>query len=115
MLLDAAVIEGDPVAAASAVALTYTSDDTPGIRARSRWSSGFCARRRARATIFGMTVSHFRFAKSETRDLAERARVAERRLGEPAEWLVDNSRFFTAVVVIAALLAAVAVALSFVR
>ena len=31
-MLDAAVIGGDPVAAASAVALSYTSDDAPGIR-----------------------------------------------------------------------------------
>ena len=61
-----------------------------------------------------MTVSHFRFAKSNTRELAERART-ELRLGEPTEWLASNARFYTALVAIAALLAAVALALTVAR
>ena len=64
-----------------------------------------------------MTVSHFRFAKTETRDLAERART-ELRLGEPPEgieWLASPGAFFTAFAVIAALLALVALVLSVAR
>ena len=61
-----------------------------------------------------MTVSHFRFAKTETRDLAERART-ELRLGEPTAWLASPGAFFTAFAVIAALLALVALVLSVAR
>ena len=61
-----------------------------------------------------MTVSHFRFAKTETRDLAERART-ELRLGEATEWLASPGAFFTAFAVIAALLALAALVLSVAR
>jgi hypothetical protein len=57
-----------------------------------------------------MTVSHFRVAKSETRDLAERDLVglSGLRLGQPTEWKMSNESFFTAFVVIAAGLTLVA-------
>jgi hypothetical protein len=58
-----------------------------------------------------MTVSRFRVAKSETRDLVDRERLRPRSLGEPTEWHMTNATFFTAFVAIAALLAALALAL----
>jgi hypothetical protein len=60
----------------------------------------------------GMTVSRLRVAKSETRDLAERDRVAlMRNLNQPTDWQMSNKSFFTAFVVIAAILAAIALIL----
>ena len=60
----------------------------------------------------GMTVSRLRVAKSETRDLAERDRVAlMRNLNQPTDWQMSNRSFFTAFVVIAAILAAIALIL----
>jgi hypothetical protein len=57
-----------------------------------------------------MTVTHMRFEKSQTRDLAERSRVALR-LGEVPAWHASNAVFFTAFVVVAAMLAVFALAL----
>ena len=59
-----------------------------------------------------MTVSRLRVAKSETRDLAERDRVhLMRALNHPTDWKMSNRSFFTAFVVIAALLAVLALIL----
>jgi hypothetical protein len=59
-----------------------------------------------------MTVSRLRVAKSETREFAERYRAGmsfgER---ETDEWRMSNGTFFTAFVVIAALLTVLAIAL----
>ena len=57
-----------------------------------------------------MTVSRLRVAKSETREFAERYR-AGMSLGETDEWRMSNSTFFTAFVVIAAVLTVLAIAL----
>jgi len=54
--------------------------------------------------------SYLRLTKSETRDLADREYRA-RLLGRPEEWHMSNSTFFTAFVVIAALLATLALVL----
>jgi hypothetical protein len=53
-----------------------------------------------------MTVTHLRFAKSTTRDLAERSRVGRipLRLGEPEAWHTSNAAFLIALVAIAAML-----------
>jgi len=63
-----------------------------------------------RAKISAMTVSRLRLAKTETRDFAERDRVGQftSRLGETCEWNMTNRGFFTAFVVIAAVLATLA-------
>jgi hypothetical protein len=58
-----------------------------------------------------MTVSRLRVAKSETRDMAERDRVQLGLLHEPTEWHMSNAKFFTAFVVILALLATLALVL----
>ena len=59
-----------------------------------------------------MTVTHLRFAKSTTRDLAERSRVGPLlRLGEPEAWHDRNGWFFAGFVAIAAVLAVFALAL----
>ena len=60
-----------------------------------------------------MTVSRLRVAKSETRDLAERDRLAVRRLtlGEPSDWQMSNAAFFGAFVAIAGVLAVLALVL----
>ena len=57
-----------------------------------------------------MTVSQMRLLKSETRDMADYARASGDRLriGYPEEWQMKNSTFFTAFVVIAAVLAIIA-------
>lgn len=62
---------------------------------------------------FAMTMSRLRFAKSETRDFADRDRLlmSELRLGDPSEWGMRTSTFFTAFVAIAAGLAALALIL----
>jgi DNA topoisomerase I len=60
MLLDAAVIDGDPVAAASAVALSYTSDDEPGIRRVRRGKSFTYVDSRGRAVRERNTLSRIR-------------------------------------------------------
>ena len=60
MLLDAAVIEGDPVAAANAVALSYTSDDTPGIRRVRRGKAFTYVDSRARSVRDRSTLSRIR-------------------------------------------------------
>ncbi|MGE0872128.1 MAG: hypothetical protein AB7P03_26455 [Kofleriaceae bacterium] len=59
-----------------------------------------------------MTVSRFRVARTETRDLADRERVGtfSNRFAEPVEWTMSNRSFFSAFVVIAAVLAVVALA-----
>ncbi len=50
-----------------------------------------------------------RFAKSETRDLADADRLAIRRgWGEPTEWNMKGSTFFTAFIAIAAFLTVLA-------
>ena len=61
-----------------------------------------------------MSTSFVRFGKTETRDLAERART-ELRLGEPPAWLTSNGTFFMVFVAIAALLAALGIVLSVAR
>lgn len=59
-----------------------------------------------------MTVSRLRVAKSETRDLAERDRVAlMRAINQPTDWKMSNRSFFTAFVVIAAFLTVLALIL----
>jgi hypothetical protein len=60
-----------------------------------------------------MTVTHLRFAKSTTRDMAERSRVGPLtlKLGEPEAWHESNSWFFVAFVAIAGALALFALAL----
>ena len=59
---------------------------------------------------FGMTG--LRIAKSETRDLADRDRVALRRaLNQPTDWQMSNSTFFVAFVVVAAVLTILALVL----
>lgn len=57
-----------------------------------------------------MTASRMTFPKSETRDFADQDRLSMTRLGygEPTEWKVSNRSFFTAFVVIAAVLAMLA-------
>jgi hypothetical protein len=56
-----------------------------------------------------MTVTHMRFEKSQTRDLAERSRALQ--LREVEAWHTNNATFFAAFVVIAAMLAVFALAL----
>ena len=58
-----------------------------------------------------MTVSRLRVAKSETRDMAERDRIQLGLIHEPTEWHMSNAKFFTAFVVILALLAVLALVL----
>jgi hypothetical protein len=60
-----------------------------------------------------MTVSSFRVAKSETRELADRDHVGRSglRLSEPTEWRMSNETFFTAFVVICGSLALLALLL----
>lgn len=55
-----------------------------------------------------MTISQLRIAKSETRNMAEQGRV---RVGEPPDWGMTNTTFFTAFVAIAAALAIAALIL----
>jgi hypothetical protein len=50
------------------------------------------------------SASYLRLTKSETRELGEHEYRA-RRLGQPDEWSMSNGWFFTAFVVIAALVA----------
>jgi len=59
-LLDSAVIEGDPVAAASAVALSYTSDEEPGIRRVRRGKAFTYVDPRGRAVRDRNTLSRIR-------------------------------------------------------
>lgn len=59
-----------------------------------------------------MASSMIRFAKSETRDLADADRLAiQRSWGEPTEWNMKGSTFFTAFVVIGVLLTVIALVL----
>lgn len=59
-----------------------------------------------------MASSMIRFAKSETRDLADADRlVIQRAWGEPTEWNMKGSTFFTAFIVIAAALTVLALLL----
>ncbi len=58
-----------------------------------------------------MTVSRLRIAKSETRDFAERDRVAlsrSRSWDSPVEWRMSNATFFGVFVAILAVLAVIA-------
>jgi hypothetical protein len=58
-----------------------------------------------------MTVTHLRFAKSTTRDLAERGRMAmSLRLGEPEPWHASNATFLIGLVAIGAMLTVFALA-----
>ena len=54
-----------------------------------------------------MSASYLRVTKSETRELADREYRA-RRIDQPTEWQMSNGAFFTAFVVIAAVLAVLA-------
>lgn len=66
----------------------------------------------ARGDHFSMASSMIRFAKSETRDLADADRLAVRRSwGEPTEWTMKSSTFFAAFVVIGAVLTLLALIL----
>ena len=57
-------------------------------------------------------MTSLRFAKSETRDLAERDRVRlARALNQPTDWHMSNSTFFVAFVAIAAVLTILALVL----
>lgn len=60
-----------------------------------------------------MTITRLRFAKSETRDLADRDQLESMglRLGEPAEWRMSDNVFFAAFVAIAGALALLALIL----
>lgn len=58
-----------------------------------------------------MTVTSLRFAKSETRTFADRHRVSTSGSGNDLEWNLSNRSFFSAFVVIAALLAVAALVL----
>lgn len=59
-----------------------------------------------------MASSMIRFAKSETRDLADADRLAiHRSWGEPTEWTMKGSTFFTAFVAIGVLLTILALVL----
>jgi len=62
---------------------------------------------------FSMSVSHLSLTKSETRELAEKdyRNLLASRLGEPTDWKMNNSFFFTAFVGIAAVLAVLALVL----
>src|SRR6187401_1760575 len=68
MLLDAAVVRGDPIAAASAVALRHVSDDARGIRRRRR----------------GRTFSYVDGRGRQVRDRTTLARI--RSLAIPPAW-----------------------------
>jgi hypothetical protein len=75
------------------------STDRPTEMAFGRWG-------RLRA----MTVSRLRVARSETRDLGERARVHLARVQRGdglTEWVLGNATFFTAFVAILAVLAVI--------
>lgn len=62
--------------------------------------------------ISPMASSMIRFAKSETRDLADADRVEiQRRWGEPTEWTMKSSTFFTLFVVIGVFLTVLALVL----
>ena len=64
-----------------------------------------------------MTVSRLRVSKTETRDLAERARVDAtwlgdgRKWGEVEPWRMSDTTFFIVLIAIAAALAVAALAL----
>ena len=60
-----------------------------------------------------MSASYLRLTKSETRELADREYHATPglRLGGPADWRMSNGTFFTAFVMIAAILALFALVL----
>ena len=60
-----------------------------------------------------MTVTHLRFAKSTTRDMADRSRIGPLaiRLGEPEAWHASNTWFFAAFVAITGALTIFALAL----
>ncbi len=63
-----------------------------------------------------MTVSQMRLMKSETRDMADRMRASTSGLrpgdpGDPQEWRMSDATFFTAFVVIAAVIAVLALVL----
>jgi hypothetical protein len=59
-----------------------------------------------------MASSMIRFAKSETRDLADADRLEiQRSWGEPTDWNMKGSAFFTALVVIGAVLTVIALIL----
>lgn len=64
----------------------------------------------ARHNFFMPSSTYLRLTKSETRDLADREYRA-RRFGQATEWHMSNRSFFTAFVVIAALVALLALVL----
>lgn len=57
-----------------------------------------------------MTVTRLRFAKTETRDFADRHQLSTA-FDEDIRWNMSNRSFFTAFVVIAAVLAVIALVL----
>jgi hypothetical protein len=56
------------------------------------------------------SASYLRLTKSETREIADREYGA-RRFSQPEQWQMSNSSFFTAFVVLAALIAVLALML----
>jgi hypothetical protein len=56
-----------------------------------------------------MSASYLRLTKSETRELADREYRSH--LGQPVEWRMSNGAFFTAFVVVAAVLTVLALVL----
>ena len=79
--------------------------------------SNRCRRQKLAFTVgggdhFPMASSMIRFAKSETRDLADADRLEiQRSWGEPTEWTMKGSTFFTAFVAIGVLLTILALVL----
>jgi hypothetical protein len=63
----------------------------------------------SRHNFFMASSSYLRLTKSETRELADREYRS--RFGKPEEWHMSNGSFFTAFVVIAALVAVFALVL----
>jgi hypothetical protein len=64
----------------------------------------------SRQDIFMASTSYLRLTKSETRELVDRECQVSR-YGRAADWQMSNSSFFTAFVVIAALLTVLALVL----
>ena len=60
---------------------------------------------------FGMTVSRLRVAKSETREMGERWRVASDSMSDSTEWQMSNGTFFKAFIIIAETLTLLAIVL----
>jgi hypothetical protein len=76
----------------------------------SRYAHEFADLLGARHNSRMPSASYLRLTKSETRDLADRA-FRGKVLGRSEEWHMSNGTFFTAFVVIAALIAVLALVL----